>query len=447
MNIPGFQPREQKDQKDQKGPKVLGERGGMSRGFDIDLPSLSTMSSRDTTLQVDEKPPDRIDAVYTDDYNIINVHNIILTRFRYGRSGRIVDLGIQARLEKEKLKHPQTVVERMSTLENIKRLENEITVLTTNSDVETYLAEVTGLVEAYKAIGTITKVVSFKHGAKQNKGDLPEDFDRYEHRHALIANFLEIARKYISINIIHDIPFDNTCPNCNADFKDVPVDEESGVQVCACGYEKSCLTRTNVFTELTRQSSGRNGYDDRDNFLKALRRYEGKQPNHLPENLPEVLDRHFTSFGLPSIEEIRKRPLIEKGPRQGTKEGTSRDMMFKALYETNNVAYYEDINLIAHLTWGWSLPDISYLEEQIMDDYDKTQRIYEALPKERKSNLNIQYRLFKHLQMRKHNCYIDDFKIVKTRDILEYHDSIWRLMIEGACEAYPDDGFVFIDTI
>jgi Poxvirus Late Transcription Factor VLTF3 like len=305
--------------------------------------------------------------------------------------------------------------------------------------------EASPIIEKYKSIGTITRVVSFK--PKSQKTDRAEDLDKYTYRHSLISNYLEIARKYISLNVIHEKSFDNRCPACELDLKDVPIDDECGVQVCSCGFERRCLTRTSVYSDSSKQSTGRNGYDDRDNFLKALRRHEGKQPNHLPENLIDVLDRHFTSFGLPAVEEVRRLPLIERGPRQGTKEGTSRDMMFRALYETNNVAYYEDINLICHLTWGWALPDISYLEDQIMDDYDKTQRIYESLPKDRKSNLNIQYRLFKHLEMRRHRCYIDDFKIVKTRDILEYHDSIWRLMIEGAKQAHPEHGFIFIETI
>ena len=413
--------------------------------FDIELPSISTMSSKETSIVIEEKPADRVDASYTDDFNILEVHNLILSRFNYGRSRRLDDLTAQLRYEQGKLQTPQNVVERKSTLAQIDKINADIITLTTNSDISTYTREVIDIIDAYRSIGATTKIVSFKpKGPKGLKEEPPkEDLNQSAWRHLLISNYLEIARRYITINVIHEIPFDNTCPNCKQDLTDVPIDDEHGVQRCPCGLERCSLTRTNIYSDSTKPTTSRNGYDDRDNFLKALRRYEGKQPNRLPEHLTDILNRHFASFGLPSSEEIKQMPLTEKGTR-GT---TSREMMFKALYATGNVAYYEDINLICHIYWGWTLPDVSYLEDQIMDDYDKTQRIYESLPKERKSNLNIQYRLFKHLQMRKHKCSIDDFKIVKTRDILEYHDSIWRQMIVGAIEAHPDDGFVFYATI
>ena len=414
--------------------------------FDIELPSISTMSSKETSIVIEEKPQDRVDATYTDDFNILEVHNLILSRFNYGRSRRIDELTVQLHHEQTKLQTPQNIVDRMSTLNQIDKINADINTLTTNTDIDTYTKEVSDIIEAYRAIGTTTRVVSFKPKGpkvpptkpKENSGTTEDAW-----RHLLISNYLEIARRYITINVIHEIPFDNTCPNCKGDLTNVPIDDDHGVQRCPCGLERCSLTRTNIYSDSTKPTTSRNGYDDRDNFLKALRRYEGKQPNRLPENLIPILDRHYESFGLPKCEEIKQMPLTERGSRGNT----SREMMFKALYATGNVAYYEDINLICHIYWGWSLPDISYLEDQIMDDYDKTQRIYESLPKERKSNLNIQYRLFKHLQMRKHKCSIDDFKIVKTRDILEYHDSIWRQMITGAIEAHPDDGFVFYATI
>ena len=75
-----------------------------------------------------------------------------------------------------------------------------------------------------------------------------------------------------------------------------------------------------------------------------------------------------------------------------------------------------------------------------MDDYRTAQQVYDQIPKERKSCLNTQYRLFKHLQRRGHICKFEDFKVVKTRDILEYHDDTWRIICEQI-------GWDFIATI
>jgi hypothetical protein len=105
-------------------------------------------------------------------------------------------------------------------------------------------------------------------------------------------------------------------------------------------------------------------------------------------------------------------------------------MMFKALSETNNSVFYEDVNLICHLYWGWLLPDISADEDQIMNDYDMTQDVFKKIPKDRRSSLNAQYRLWQHLRIRGYKYPIDDFKIVKTPDILVEHDRIMKIMCE-----------------
>jgi hypothetical protein len=112
-------------------------------------------------------------------------------------------------------------------------------------------------------------------------------------------------------------------------------------------------------------------------------------------------------------------------------------MMYEALNETNNSAYYEDINLILHLYWGWSLPDISQLEDRIMEDYITTQQIYNAIPnKDRDASLNIQFRLFVHLKAVDYPCTKDDFKIQTSRDSLIFHNEMWKIMCEKSGVKY-----------
>lgn len=417
-------------------------------GFlDIELPSLASMvCGENTTLIIDEKPTDQVVGTYTDDFNILEVDDLIQRRFNYNRRIKVEELNRHLTIEMRNLERLQTIVEKKTTLSSINRLNAEITNITSETDCLQYQKDVSSLLDIYRSLGTKTKVISFKTQSDKIERS-PEGFHVQadaELRHLVISRYLEIARQYIKIDVIREIPYDNTCPGCGIDFREVIMDDDNGTQCCPnCGIEKYNLTRTSSQSESTKPSSGRNGYDDRDNFLKALRRYEGKQPNRLPENLISILDTHFASYRLPTSDEIKKLSLNDRGIRGDT----TRELMYKALYDTKNVAFYEDINLICHLYWGWALPDISHLEDQILEDYDKTQRIYESLPKSRKSNLNIQYRLFKHLEMRGHRCSIDDFKIVKTRDILEYHDSVWKQMVVGAAAIYPNDGFKFVETI
>jgi hypothetical protein len=104
--------------------------------------------------------------------------------------------------------------------------------------------------------------------------------------------------------------------------------------------------------------------------------------------------------------------------------------MYKALKDTGNSDYYDHINIILNEMWGWVLPDVSHLEDKIMEDYDTSQRIYEVIPKDRKSSLNSQFRLFKHLRRLGYPCKSKDFRIPTTHDILEFHNSTWAKMCE-----------------
>jgi hypothetical protein len=156
-------------------------------------------------------------------------------------------------------------------------------------------------------------------------------------------------------------------------------------------------------------------------------RYQGKQPNKPPEKLYEQLDEYFIKIGKQTGEEIRKLSTTS----EGKKKGTSRQLMYEALGETNNSAYYDDINLIMNIYWGWDLPDISDIEEKIMEDYINTQQVYNAIPnKDRNASLNIQFRLFVHLKALDYPCSKEEFKIQTSRDSLEFHQDMWMIMCE-----------------
>ena len=104
--------------------------------------------------------------------------------------------------------------------------------------------------------------------------------------------------------------------------------------------------------------------------------------------------------------------------------------MLKALKDIGCSGFYDHLNVILNEMWGWLLPDISHLEDQIMEDYDVSQRVYETLPKDRKSSLNSQFRLYKHLRRLGFPCKSKDFRIPATHDILEFHNTIWAKICE-----------------
>lgn len=380
---------------------------------------------------------DRFVGSYTDDFNILEVHECILKHFSLGKGRKLQQLERIVEVEKRKVKQPQTVIDRKRSQKLIEATEKEIEDIKTDAGLKRYLDEVELYISSYRQLGPIPKVVVFKNeAAKARTEETEDDKISARYRHMLISRYLEIARRYIQIDVIREVGTEKICEACGENLENATIDD-AGTLYCPCGVIRDTISRQPAYKDTVRiSSSSRNNYEDKENFVKSFMRFQGKQSNRFGSGLFDTLDAYFKSYGLMTGEEVKKRPLDDRGRRVGT----DKAMMYKALKETGNESLYEDINLLLHLYWGWTLPDISHLEEAILEDYEKSQRVYETIKNERSSCLNTQYRLFKHLQLLGYPCKTDDFKIIGTRDILEYHEMIW----EKICKEL---GWPFIKTI
>jgi hypothetical protein len=340
--------------------------------------------------------------------------------------------------EKSKMKEKQNMVERKASLRLVQTIEKQIENILSEKEYKTYLDKIKPLLDEYNVIGTLSRVVSFASKKDESDSDeeVPEDTDTQIKRHQLIYDFLEIARKYIEIDLVREVKEGNIC-SCGFRLDDIETDvEENGLVTCPnCFTERISVVRSRFYKDNMRTNNSGNNYQDRENFGKVLMRYQGKQPDKPGRDLYICLEEYFVKNELPKIDihndgkpqyvtsdYIKNHmPLNE----DGEKDGTSRPLMYKALKDTDNTNYYDHINIILHEVWGWKLDNISHLEDRIMDDYDISQRVYEILPKDRKSSLNSQFRLFKHLRRLGHPCKVKNFRIPTTHDILEFHRNMW----------------------
>ena len=97
------------------------------------------------------------------------------------------------------------------------------------------------------------------------------------------------------------------------------------------------------------------------------------------------------------------------------------------LKDSKFVKHYEDAVLIFHTLTGKPVPDLSYLEEELMNDFDILVEQYDKKFKEnsdRKNFINTQYVLFQLLRRHKYPCQKEEFNILKTIDRKYYHDEI-----------------------
>ncbi|GIW70169.1 MAG: hypothetical protein KatS3mg101_0916 [Patescibacteria group bacterium] len=349
--------------------------------------------------------PKMIKVVLKKNIDIIKIHDSIRRLFSYKRfmvkeyKSRIIFL--KKILEKKNL----TLVESTKILETIKELEEEIKKYDSGKHWESYSSRAKPLLEKY--VKLISKVV---FGEKDSDNSNVLD---------LIEKYITVASDYVEFDVIREFDKKILCEGCGKQSSD---DTE-----CECGYKALSYVNEIVYKDIDRlNSSGKTEYDDRSNFIKALDQFSGKTHIAIPSKLYKDLDNYFTSIGFYTGEEVKKRfKLLDNGKR----ENTSIQILIQALSATKNSQYYGCVNHIAMNYWGWKPPDISDIRQQIIKDYEETQKVYEEI-KERGSSLNVQLRLYLHLKARDYPCELTDFKTISSRESLEYHDRMWKIMCE-----------------
>lgn len=257
------------------------------------------------------------------------------------------------------------------------------------------------------------------------------------HRVQLIRRFLALARKYIPENVIYEPPKPVRC-SCGTDLTEM-VSDVSGLLVCpGCGAERTRINPKKTATTANDDSvvvSRRHDNEERDNFVKALIRFQGMQRDRLPSDLVTRLDQYFAANNYPVSEEVRAGYT---GPAVLT-----RDVMYKALAAVH-CPMYEHINLIVNKVWNWPLPQLNDVYDTVLQHFDILQRVARQL---NIPTLNTQYRLFKHLEMAGYECYSVDFRIPKTREIIQTDEERWRTMCENVDPHEVALGIRFIPTI
>ena len=359
------------------------------------LPSLSSVGIKLKEPEIEL--PNNFNAVYKDDFDILSAHRFVLAKLDEKIKKSKVSDKIKT-LEKE-LQKRQSLVDRKDRLRRIEKLRSKQKRLSTIK--EDYIEETKDVLVKYKEIGSLERVLSFS--SKEEKKQ--ESDEKREYRQRLILDYLEKTRRYYQINAVWESD-ELKCPGCGAEFPHEVADEFTPSACAECGVERKRLAKVPFSSENIKDNINRNNYEERKNFIKAMERFQGKQVIKNTKTLFSDLDDFF--------------PVNDKGK----KEGTSKPLMFKALNEKGYSHYYKNINLICHLYWGWSLPDLSDIEDNLLIDYDAFQRVYEKIKTGRRSCLNTDYMLLILLLKQGYRCSSEDFKIVRTDEIFdEYEDT------------------------
>ena len=171
------------------------------------------------------------------------------------------------------------------------------------------------------------------------------------------------------------------------------------------------------------------GDDDINNFIKVLSKFEGRNVSLIPDILYKKLDEYFISRDMEKGDFYKKKDHNN----EGKKEGTSKKKMWAALEELGYNQYYDEINYITHVFWGWKLPDLTLYRDQIIKDYQITQQVWQRIKKDykRSASLGTSFRLLSHLKAVNYPyCKREDFKIQDMVESLQLHNDAWQRMCE-----------------
>jgi hypothetical protein len=356
--------------------------------------------------------PNHIQSVYTDDLNIIDIHNKVIENLEWEYNVLLNTLKHRLqeleRVRDELLNSPILTLVRYQTIESqINDLKATINNIDNGKRLNQYIEKSRPHIDHYR---DLTNKVVF------NK----EDPSKIQERLSIIDGYLNVVREFIKIDVIKKPITATKCSVCGLDLSTVYITDT--LSYCpSCKVTLSMFNRTPNYSSPSVSKSKNNNYTDRKNFYKALLRFQGKQDvKKLPSDIFTKLDTYFRRYSLPTGEEIRKtRELNEKGQRKGT----NLQMMIEAIRRIGE-SCYEDANLICRIYWGWELPDLTQYENMIMSDYDMFQKEFESIKGSRKSSLNTQLLLYRLLRKNNINVTEDQFKIVKTDSIRQYQEEI-----------------------
>lgn len=316
-------------------------------------------------------------------------------------------------------------VDKVLARKNVSVLRSRIRDLELSFELAMYSLRVDHLLEKYRKLCSQRTVQTFIKTQA-----LPQDAINMRKKSDLVLRYISIAREYIDITNFSQKTARLTCRAQDCDSTDFRM-EEDAIYVCnVCGSTLELLDESPNFKDTDRVNMcARYRYTRRGHFVEAMNRFQGKQNTTINENVYTTLRR-----------EIRLHNL--------TTSTVTKDQIYMFLSENKLSDHYEDINLIYYVLTNTSPPDISKYESELRDMFDVQDDAYSHVKDpERINSLNVNYKLYKLLQLVGYPCRKDDFYILKTRNKEEEHDEKWEELMNVLKEKYPNGKWRFIPTL
>ena len=282
-----------------------------------------------------------------------------------------------------------------------------------------YIMDFSDLIEQHKYL--IPNKISFMGKSKKPSNELSK-------------SYLDILKKYdIEYKEFEDIIDKNKKiekRNCSCGFSSFINQTEQNLEICEnCGKQEEKSYKSLSYKDISRiNMSSKYSYERKIHFKDCINQFQGKQNSTIDDKVFKDLEEQFERHGLLVGDKDTNKKLRF--------QNITKEHILLFLKENSQSKHYEDVILIYHKMTGKKVDDISYLENQLMEDFDKISNLYDKKFKftgkiERKSFINTQYILFQLLRRHKYPCKKEDFNMLKTLDRKSFHDDIVKELFES----------------
>lgn len=296
--------------------------------------------------------------------------------------------------------------------------------------------DVAPLIEKYHNLNKQVVAIPFFNTNKKNlkehsvkKEHLQKEFIQKLKEYTNLKNFEFMMKNYIFVPR-------SSPPPCLCGNKTEFIRDEDRAVCAMCSTEQSLISNTSSFSDVGRVNmASKYTYNRKVHFRDCIIQYQGKQKTHIPEEIYTILE----------VKLVEKK-LINDTTRDRFKrfEKVTRVMVLNILKELESKdvkKFYDDIVLIHHTLTGQPCDNIEYLEDSLLDDFDKLTETYDNLYTnkdeedngdgkaknlKRKNFINAQFVLYQLLRKHGHPCNEMDFLTLKTSERKRFHHTICK---------------------
>lgn len=420
VTVPSAQPPVRKDHK----PAAPRKKAAVSRTFMSEAAPVAKRSSKHLTSTTTTETSSRrsnarktpsLTKLNAQDYDILHIDSYIKEKLK-AKMATIPELQKDLKTLLWILNNSDDPLDRIQAKTESSILRKRIQDIEHSFEYGFYILRTTDLLEEYRELFEKTKTRSFVSISAEN--NVSEKL--ITQKNVLISKFLRIAREYVQLENFTIRSSRLICESCNG--TDFEQSEDEAIYTCkACGNTLELLDDSPTYKDTDRVNmASRYQYTCRGHFIEAMNKFEGKQNTTIPQGVKALLEREMKNHNL-------------------TVETTSKDHIYMFLSEKKLSNHYEDINLIYYMITGTEPPNITEHRPRLLELFDLQEEAYaEVKDPERTNSLNVNYKLYKLLQLVGYPCQKDDFYILRTRTKLEEHDEKWREIIEILKKKHPD---------